>query len=163
VAVAVVLAHPAGRLRRGGGRVEGGERAPIVCGGRLATMGGRMADPLTYDLTLLLDTSFEEDQRTRILADVETMIQDRGGELVAAHDWGRRDLAFEVRKKADAEYHLIQFRGGRELLERLDRTLRITDGVVRYRIIKLRPGTPEVPDLRSVPAGATAGSGSDEG
>ena len=116
-----------------------------------------MADPITYDLTLLLDTSLEEEQRTRILADVENMIADRGGELTAAHDWGRRDLAFEVRKKTDAEFHLLQFRGNRELLERLDRTLRITDGVVRYRIIKLRPGTPAAPDLRSVPAGAGTG------
>jgi small subunit ribosomal protein S6 len=122
-----------------------------------------MADPITYDLTLLLDTSLEEDQRTRILADVETMIQDRGGEIIAAHDWGRRELAFEVSKKTDAEFHLLQFHGARELLERLDRTLRITDGVVRYRIIKLRRGTPPVPDLRSVPAGAAAGTGSDEG
>jgi len=122
-----------------------------------------MAEPLTYDLTLLLDTSLEEDQRTRILADVENMIADRGGELTSVHDWGRRDLAFEVRKKADAEFHLLQFHGNRELLERLDRTLRITDGVIRYRIIKLRPGTPPAPDLRSVPAGATAGTGGDGG
>ena len=58
----------------------------------------------------------------------------------------------------DAEFHLLQFHGNRELLERLDRTLRITDGVVRYRIIKLRPGTPAAPDLRSVPAGAGTAS-----
>ena len=120
-----------------------------------------MAEPLTYDLTLLLDTALEEEQRTRILADVENMIADRGGELTAAHDWGRRDLAFEVRKKTDAEFHLLQFHGNPQLLERLDRTLRITDGVVRYRIIKLRPGTPPAPDLRSVPAGA--GTASDAG
>ena len=57
-------------------------------------------------------------------------------------------MAYEIRHKAEAEYHLIQFHGPRELLERLDRTLRITDGVIRYRIIKLDPGTPDPPDLR---------------
>ncbi len=120
-----------------------------------------MAAPAaTYDLTLLLDTGLDPDQRERILADVETMIQD-AGELLSAHDWGRRSLAFEIRHKDDAEYHLLQFHGERPLLERLDRSLRITDGVVRYRIIKLRPGTPPAPDLRSVPAGA--GTGGDAG
>ena len=51
-------------------------------------------------------------------------------------------MAYEIRHKTDAEYHLIQFNGPRELLERLDRTLRITDGVIRYRIIKLARARP---------------------
>ena len=109
-----------------------------------------MADAaITYDLTVLLDSEFAEEQRERILADVEAMIADTGA-IVSAHDWGRRKLAYEIKHKPDADFHLIQFNGPRELLERLDRTLRITDGVVRYRVIKLRPGTPAPPDLRSV-------------
>jgi small subunit ribosomal protein S6 len=109
-----------------------------------------MADAaITYDLTVLLDSELPEEQRERILADVEAMVADTGS-IVSAHDWGRRKLAYEIRHKPDADFHLIQFNGPRELLERLDRTLRITDGVVRYRVIKLRPGTPPPPDLRSV-------------
>jgi small subunit ribosomal protein S6 len=109
-----------------------------------------MADAdLTYDLTVLLDSELPEEQRERILADVEAMVAETGT-IVSAHDWGKRKMAYEIRHKTDADYHLVQFHGPRELLERLDRTLRITDGVVRYRIIKLRPGTPAPPDLRSV-------------
>jgi small subunit ribosomal protein S6 len=106
------------------------------------------AAPATYDLNLLLDSELPEEQRERILADVETMIQE-GGEIVSAHDWGRRKMAYEIKKKTDAEYHLLQFHGARDLLERLERALRITDGVVRFRIIKLRAGTPAPPDLRA--------------
>ncbi len=109
-----------------------------------------MADtPLTYDLNVLLDSELPEEQRERILADVEAMVAETGT-IVSAHDWGRRKMAYEIGHKTDADYHLIQFHGPRELLERLDRTLRITDGVIRYRIIKLRPGTPGPPDLKSV-------------
>ena len=104
---------------------------------------------LTYDLTVLLDAELPEEQRERILADVEAMIAENGT-IVSAHDWGRRKMAYEIRHKADAEYHLIQLHGPRELLDRLDRTLRITDGVIRYRIIKLREGTPPPPDLKTV-------------
>ena len=112
----------------------------------------------TYDLTVLLDVAVDDDQRERILADIETLISNEG-ELVSAHDWGRRKMAYEIRHKAEAEYHLLQFRGPKALLERLDRTLRITDSVVRYRIIKLAPGTPAPPDLRSsaVADGPSAG------
>ena len=114
-----------------------------------ATMRRRMAtEAPIYDLTLLLDTQADDERRAKIVADVEDLITRTGGELLGRHDWGVRPTAYEINKRADAEYHLIQFQGPRELLERLDRTLRITDGVVRYRIIKLDPGTPDPPDLR---------------
>ena len=106
-----------------------------------------VAEP-TYDLTVLLDVAVEEDQRERILADIETLIANEGT-LVSAHDWGRRKMAYEIKHKTEAEYHLLQFKGPKDLLERLDRTLRITDSVIRYRIIKLAPGTPDTPDLRA--------------
>jgi small subunit ribosomal protein S6 len=102
------------------------------------------APPPLYDLMVLLDTAAPDDQRTRILSDVETMISS-AGEVVGTHDWGARTMAYEIRHKPDAEYHLIQFHGNAELLATLQRTLRITDGVVRFRIIKLEPGTPAPP------------------
>ena len=95
---------------------------------------------------LLLDTSAPEEQRKKVLSDVESMVSSTG-EIVGNHDWGTRALAYEIRHKGDAEYHLLQFHGPNALLERLDRTLRITDSVIRYRIIKLAPGTPDPPDL----------------
>jgi small subunit ribosomal protein S6 len=100
-----------------------------------------------YDLMLLLDSSATDDQRKKILSDVESAIS-ATGEIVGNHDWGTRALAYEIRHKGDAEYHLLQFRGPAELLANLQRTLRITDGVVRFRIIKLAPGTPAPPEPR---------------
>ncbi len=53
---------------------------------------------------------------------------------------------YPIDRKAVAEYHLLQFHAGApELLSALERTLKITDGIVRFRIIKLRPGVPEAP------------------
>ena len=97
-----------------------------------------------YDLVVLLDTTAPDDQRAKILADAEAAIT-AAGEVVSKHDWGPRTMAYEIRHKTDAEYHLIQFHGPAELLADLQRTLRITDGVVRFRIIKLEPGTPDPP------------------
>jgi small subunit ribosomal protein S6 len=103
-----------------------------------------------YDLVLLLDTAAEDSRRAEILAAAEDLVT-KGGELVNKQDWGPRQMAFEIRHKKDADYHLLQFHATPELLSQLDRTLRITDEVVRFRIIKLAPGTPPPPDQRSEP------------
>ena len=114
-------------------------------------------EALIYDLNLLLDSALDEDRREKILADVETMIV-KQGELLGSHDWGVRPTAYEVRKHTDASYHLIQFHATPELLQALDHSLKITDGVVRHRVIKLKPGTPAPPEQRP----AFAPSGEDE-
>ena len=110
---------------------------------------------LVYDLMLLLDTAATDAQRAKILADTEAAISAEGT-LVGKHDWGARALAYEIRHKGEAEYHLFQFNATPALLERLHRTLRLTDGIVRFRIIKLAPGTPDPPTVRPEPPRAAA-------
>jgi small subunit ribosomal protein S6 len=100
--------------------------------------------PPLYDLVVLLDSEASEEQTTKVLNDAERIIGN-GGEIVNDQDWGLRALAYEIRHKGAAQYHLMQFHGPREVLEQLDRMLHIADGVVRYRIIKLKPGTPPPP------------------
>ena len=105
---------------------------------------------LVYDLMLLLDTAATDAQRAKILADTEAAITAEGT-LVGKHDWGARALAYEIRHKGEAEYHLFQFNATPALLERLHRALRLTDGVIRFRIIQLAPGTPPPPAVRPEP------------
>jgi small subunit ribosomal protein S6 len=119
-------------------------------------------EPPVYDLMLLLDPQVDDERREQLLDNVQAAIE-KGGDVVGRHDWGVRPTVYEVQKRPDADYHLFQFHGGNELLERLDHTLKITDGVLRFRIIKLREGTPPPPDLgQAAAAAAPAGEPSDE-
>ncbi len=99
-----------------------------------------------YDLMVLLSTSAEDERRARILADVEQTIVDGGGTVELKQEWGTRKLAFEIDHTADAEYHLLQFSGPPSVVETLSYNLKIADGVVRHRIIKVTPGTPPPPE-----------------
>jgi small subunit ribosomal protein S6 len=101
---------------------------------------------------LLLDTAATEEQRAKVLAEAERLLETNGATIVSKHDWGVRRTAFEIRHKNDAEYHLLQFEGGPEVPAAISRYLRITDGVVRFRVIKLRAGLPPVPDLSAAAA-----------
>ncbi len=100
-----------------------------------------------YDLMLLTDAKVDEAARDKIRADVRAMIE-ASGTILNTAGYGPRKLAFEINKEGEAEYDLLQFEGPSSLLDQLTRTLHITDGVVRFRIIKVRAGTPDAPDLR---------------
>jgi small subunit ribosomal protein S6 len=80
-----------------------------------------------------------------VIAEVESLIEAGDGQIVGNHDWGQRRMTFEIDHREEAEYRLYQFEGGRELLERLQSRLRITDGLLRFRIIKTKAGLPVPP------------------
>jgi small subunit ribosomal protein S6 len=103
--------------------------------------------PALYDLMLLLDPNAPDERRAEVIAEVHSMIES-GGEVVGSHDWGVRRLAFEIDHRPEAAYHLFQFESESDLLERIDHSLKITDGVLRFRIIRQRPGSPPPPTPR---------------
>lgn len=113
----------------------------------------------TYDLVLLLDTGADDKSRAAIVDDVSRAIS-ANGELVRHDRWGNRELAYPIRHKEQAEYHLLQFHpADTQLLKSLDRSLRINDDVLRFRIVKLRPGTPAPPSTLRGGEATAAGEG----
>ena len=106
-----------------------------------------------YDLMLLLDPNAPEGRDEQILGDVDQTIAS-GGSLIGRHDWGLRRMTFEIDHRPEAAYYLFQFEGEVPLLERLDHMLKITDGVLRFRIIKLRAGMPPPPEPKPAEARA---------
>jgi small subunit ribosomal protein S6 len=99
-----------------------------------------------YDLMLLLDPGAPSDRQETILRDVQGLIES-GGTLAGTYDWGTRRMTFEIDHRPDAAYHLFQFEteGGGALLDQVDHSLKITDGVLRHRIIRLKDGAPPPP------------------
>jgi small subunit ribosomal protein S6 len=104
---------------------------------------------------MLLDPAVDDAARAKIVADAKAAIES-GGTLLGHHDWGARAMTYEIDHREQAEYHLLQFHATPALLESLGRSLRINDGVIRHRIIKLAPGTPAAPEVRHEPAVAAA-------
>jgi small subunit ribosomal protein S6 len=110
-----------------------------------------------YDLVLVLSTTADEDRRAKIVSDVESQIAGSGGAVQRNDDWHARPLAYEIRHQGEGEYHLFQFTGPASLLDALSHNLRIDDAVLRFRIIKVIPGTPPPPDTPPpVVVGATS-------
>ena len=67
-----------------------------------------------------------------LLERVRGVVTSRGGAIDANHDWGIRRLAYPIRNQDDGHYHLLEYQADGETVFELERTLRITDGVLRF-------------------------------
>ena len=97
-----------------------------------------------YDLVLLIDPNAPEERRAAAVTEAESLLSS-SGEIVESQDWGQKRMAYEIDHRPEAEYRLYQFNGDNDLLERLNQRLRINDAVLRFRIIKAKPGQPLPP------------------
>lgn len=101
----------------------------------------------TYDLVVLLDADAPTDTRTKIVSDAQTLINQHG-DVKATKDWGTRQLPYLIDHHEQAAYHIFQFETKPESIAQLDRGLKLTEGVLRFRIFETEPGElPENPPL----------------
>lgn len=106
---------------------------------------------LDYELILMLDPQTGEDAREQVAADAKAKL-DAAGEIKHEANWGMRKMAYEIDRRGEADYRVWRFTGGKDLLDDLDHTLKITDGVLRFRIFKVPADSPNIvpPDTEQV-------------
>lgn len=96
-----------------------------------------------YELILMLDPESPDEQRDKIASDARARIES-GGSLKTEKVWGLRKLAYEIKKRFEADYRFFRFETESPLLDELNHNLRITDGVLRFRIFKVDPESPVI-------------------
>lgn len=97
-----------------------------------------------YELVLLLDPEVEDSDRDKLAGEVRGMIE-ASGTIGHEDSWGLRKLAYEIRRRTEADYRYWRFECEPDLLERLDHHLKIADGALRFRIFQVDPSTPTTP------------------
>ncbi len=96
-----------------------------------------------YELVLMIDPGLEDAARDKLAEDARKRI-DSGGELRNEDNWGVRKLAYEIRQRTEADYRWMRFEAPSELLDQLNHSLKIADGVLRFRIFRVDPKSPVV-------------------
>jgi small subunit ribosomal protein S6 len=85
-----------------------------------------------YEILLLLDPDQPEERQGEIVTRIRTLVEKGGGRFERHDEWGRRKLAYEIAKKGDGFYHLLQVSCEPETLDEVSRVLKIDDGVLRH-------------------------------
>jgi small subunit ribosomal protein S6 len=117
-----------------------------------------------YELVLMLDPGPDEAGRDTLAQDARGRIE-AGGTLKHENKWGLRKMAYEIDGCNEADYRWFRFEGPAELLDGLNHNLKISDGVLRFRIFKVDPDSPVmVPPSVAAPApGASRDRGGHHG
>jgi small subunit ribosomal protein S6 len=105
-----------------------------------------------YEILLLLDPELAEEPQVEVVSRVRGLIEKGGGTFTRHDAWGKRKLAYEIDKKADANYHLLLFSAPPETLDEIARVLKIDDNVMRHLATRRPEGGPSEP----LPVGAPA-------
>jgi small subunit ribosomal protein S6 len=93
-----------------------------------------------YEVLLLLDPELPDERQSEIVTRVRENVEGAGGTWERHEPWGRRKLAYEIDRRTDGSYHLLEFESEPDTLDEVSRVLKITDGVLRHLAIR-RTGT----------------------
>jgi small subunit ribosomal protein S6 len=89
-----------------------------------------------YELTYIISPVLEEEQYKEIIEKFTELIRDNGGEIDEVDEWGIRKFEFEMNGKSSGYYVNAYFTAPGELIEKVERALRIDDQIMRYLTLK---------------------------
>lgn len=90
-----------------------------------------------YEVMLIVDVSLDDQVIQTVVNRSIEQIKTLGGTIGRVEKWGRRKLAYEIRKKTDGYYALIEVAGDPARMAELDRALFLADEILRHKIIKV--------------------------
>ncbi|MDH4247322.1 MAG: 30S ribosomal protein S6 [Deltaproteobacteria bacterium] len=85
-----------------------------------------------YESIFILDPEATQEQQTSLLDKLKNLINTHGGAVVHHSVWGRRKLAYEVKKRQYGIYHLFYLDQTPQALKALENQFRLEDGVIKW-------------------------------
>ena len=89
-----------------------------------------------YEVMVILDSSLEERTVAPSLDTYLNVIRTAGGSVEKLDVWGRRRLAYEIAKKSEGIYAVIDLQATPAAVAELDRQLRLNESVLRTKVIR---------------------------
>jgi small subunit ribosomal protein S6 len=112
-----------------------------------------------YELMVILDAAIDERTVAPSLDKFLNVIRNGGGTIDSVDIWGRRRLAYEINKKTEGIYAVVNMQANSADVIELDRQLKISEAVMRTKVLRadeavfsIKPV--EVPEISAAEAAA---------
>ena len=89
-----------------------------------------------YELMLILDSDLDERTVAPSLDTYLNLVRSDGGSVERVDVWGRRKLAYEINKKSDGIYAVLDISCSSEAVAELDRQLGLNENVLRTKVLR---------------------------
>jgi small subunit ribosomal protein S6 len=89
-----------------------------------------------YEMMIILDPSLEERTVQPSLDQFLKVVTSAGGTVDKVDVWGRRRLAYEIQKKSEGIYTVVELNAEPETVKELDRQLNLNEAVLRTKILR---------------------------
>jgi small subunit ribosomal protein S6 len=100
-----------------------------------------------YELMLVLRPDVADDKAQAVIDRTTRQLGAAGGQIVKVAPWGRRRLAYQIDRFREGSYHIILFEAPPEAIAEMERTLAITEEVLRHLVTRVeRPVRAARPD-----------------
>lgn len=90
-----------------------------------------------YELVYIINPNLEAESLKEVVDKFSDIVNKSKGSVVEVNEWGKRKLAYEVKKFDKGYYVLLDFCGQPGVLKELERNLKLDDRVLKYLNIKL--------------------------
>jgi len=107
-----------------------------------------------YENIVILNAALPDEEINAAIARIEDLVTNAGGETLKADLWGRRKLAYEIKKQQKGFYVLFVFKAPAGTIKKLEELYKVFDPVIKYMVIKLGPK--QVKALEAAQAAAQA-------
>jgi small subunit ribosomal protein S6 len=91
----------------------------------------------TYESVVIINAALEDEQIETTSARILETITTHGGEIIEAEKWGRKRLAYPIKKSKSGYYLVLRFTAPSSLIATLERNYRLDENVIRYLTISL--------------------------
>ena len=96
-----------------------------------------------YELMLVLRPDVADDKAQAVIDRTTRQIVAAGGQIVKVAPWGRRRLAYQIDRFREGSYHIVLFEAPPDALAEMERTLQISEDVLRHLVTRdERPARP---------------------
>ena len=90
-----------------------------------------------YEVVFIVDPAADDDEVARLTESFKQIVTDQGGTITKEESMGRRQLAYEILRKTEGSFMLLEIEGsGREIAE-LERRMRVNDRIIRYITVRV--------------------------
>jgi small subunit ribosomal protein S6 len=91
-----------------------------------------------YETIYVLRPDVARDSQEKIAARMGEAVTREGGKLTTIENWGRRQLAYAVKKAKRGVYVYVKYVGGGAAVAEVERNLRMLDDVLKYQTVQVR-------------------------